>query len=48
MWLLQGATSDPGAGVLKLPSDVKWSFTAFLDDLQASLYSDLSVVMVDM
>ena len=48
MSLLTGETMDPGAGRLKLPPDVKLSFTACREDLQASRYTDLSVVTVSM
>ena len=48
MSLLKGETMNPGAGRLKLPPDVKLSFTACREDLQASRYTDLSVVTVSM
>ena len=39
---------DPGVGGLKFPPDVKLSFMACRDDLQTSLYTDRSVVMIVM
>ena len=46
MSLLTDETIDPGAGRVKLPPDVKLSFTACCEDVQASQYTDLSVITV--
>ena len=48
MSLLTCETMDPGAARLKLPPDVKLSFTACREDLQASRYTDLSIITVSM